>query len=50
MARVDKHFAISGLTGDGCKPLTYAIMDHLEQHRREAHDVDAGDETEDSED
>ncbi|HQR04277.1 MAG: GTPase ObgE [Proteobacteria bacterium] len=31
---VERHFVISGLTGDGCKPLTYAIMDYLEQHPR----------------
>jgi GTP-binding protein len=30
---VDRHFVISGLTGDGCKPLMFAIMDHLEAHR-----------------
>ena len=27
---VDKHFVISAISGDGCKPLTYAIMEHLE--------------------
>lgn len=27
---VEKHFAISAISGDGCKPLTYAIMEHLE--------------------
>ena len=37
---VDKHFVISGLTGDGCKPLTYAVMDHIEQHRAEFGDVE----------
>jgi GTP-binding protein len=26
-------FAISALTAEGCKELTYAIMEHLEQHR-----------------
>ena len=26
-------FAISALTAEGCKDLTYAIMEHLEQHR-----------------
>jgi len=26
-------FAISALTAEGCKQLTYAIMEHLEQHR-----------------
>ena len=28
--QVDKHFVISAISGDGCKPLTYAIMEHLE--------------------
>lgn len=28
----DKYFIISALTGEGCKPLTYAIMDYLEQN------------------
>lgn len=27
----DKYFIISALTGEGCKQLTYAIMDYLEQ-------------------
>ena len=26
-----RHFAISAINGDGCKELTYAIMEHLEQ-------------------
>ena len=43
---VERCFTISGLTGDGCKALTYAIMEHLEKHQREA----VSDETEDSED
>ena len=30
-----KSFIISALTGDGCKELTYAIMEHLEQCRTE---------------
>jgi GTP-binding protein len=46
---VDRCFTISGLTGDGCKSLTYAIMDHVEQHQRETLVEDASDETEDSE-
>ena len=29
-----KSFIISALTGEGCKALTYAIMEHLEQHGR----------------
>ena len=36
---VDRHFVISGLTGDGCKALTYAVMDHIEQHKAEFGDV-----------
>jgi GTP-binding protein len=28
----DRYFIISALTGEGCKPLTYAIMDYLEQN------------------
>ncbi|CAG4883754.1 GTPase involved in cell partioning and DNA repair [Georgfuchsia toluolica] len=43
---VERCFTISGLTGDGCKPLTYAIMEHLEKHQRET----VSDETENSED
>ena len=27
-----KYFIISALTGEGCKLLTYAIMDYLEQN------------------
>ena len=47
--KVDRCFTISGLTGDGCKPLTYAIMDHVDQHQREVLG-DPGDETEDNQD
>ena len=47
--KVEQYFVISGINGDGCKPLTYAIMGHVEQHQREALS-DAGDETEDNED
>jgi len=28
----DKSFIISALTGEGCRELTYAVMDHLERH------------------
>jgi GTP-binding protein len=28
----DKYFMISALTGEGCRQLTYEIMDYLEQH------------------
>ncbi len=27
----DRHFAISAINGEGCKTLTYAIMEHLQQ-------------------
>ncbi|MCX7628122.1 MAG: GTPase ObgE [Methylophilaceae bacterium] len=27
------HFAISALSGEGCRALTYAIMDYLDQHK-----------------
>ena len=30
-----RHFAISAINGNGCKELTYAIMEHLEQAARE---------------
>ncbi len=30
-----RHFAISAINGDGCKALTYAIMEHLEQVAKE---------------
>ena len=30
----DRCFMISAITGEGCKELTYAIMEHLEQNRR----------------
>ena len=29
-----RHFAISAINGDGCKELTYAIMEHLEADRQ----------------
>ena len=36
----DRHFVISAINGEGCKELTYAIMDHLlamnEQERQAA--------------
>jgi GTPase len=38
----ERHFAISAINGDGCKELTYAIMEHLDQTaRQEAEDVAA---------
>ena len=27
----DRHFAISAINGEGCKELTYAIMEHLQE-------------------
>jgi GTP-binding protein len=30
-----KSFIISALTGEGCRELTYAVMEHLEQHKSE---------------
>ena len=32
-----KTFIISALTGEGCRELTYAIMDHLDEQRRVEH-------------
>jgi len=32
--QVERHFAVSAINGDGCRELTFAIMDHLERHRR----------------
>jgi len=31
---VERHFTISAINGEGCRELTFAIMDHLERHRR----------------
>jgi GTP-binding protein len=31
-----KHFVISGISGEGCREVTFAIMDHLEQLRKAA--------------
>jgi GTPase len=30
-----KVFSVSALTGEGCQPLTYQVMDHIEQGQRE---------------
>jgi GTP-binding protein len=27
----DRHFAISAINGEGCKELSYAIMEHLQE-------------------
>mgnify|MGYP003551614639 FL=1 len=32
--KVEKVFSISAINGAGCRELTFAIMDHIEQHRR----------------
>ncbi len=36
----DKYFMISALTGEGCRQLTYEIMDYLEQHLPSTYDND----------
>ncbi len=33
---VEKHFAISAISGEGCPALTYAIMEHVDKTRLEA--------------
>jgi GTPase len=30
-----RHFVISAVNGEGCRELTFAIMDHIEKHREE---------------
>ncbi len=35
-APVERHFAISALTGAGCRELTFAVMEQLERQAREA--------------
>lgn len=42
----DKSFVISALTGAGCKELTFAIMDHLDQNKEAFTATDAKDATE----
>ena len=32
--RVERHFAISAINGDGCRELVFAIMEHLDRHAR----------------
>jgi len=34
LPRPKKSFIISALTGEGCRALTYAIMEHLQHHAR----------------
>jgi GTP-binding protein len=36
-----RHFAISAINGDGCKELTYAIMEYLEQTAKQEQAADA---------
>jgi GTP-binding protein len=31
--KVERHFTISAINNEGCRELTYAIMDHVEAHR-----------------
>ncbi len=40
-----RSFIISALTGEGCIPLTYAIMEHLKQNRVEPEDAEADSES-----
>lgn len=35
---VEKTFSISAINGTGCRELTFAIMDHVEQHKRNVED------------
>ena len=32
--KVERHFAISAISGDGCRELVFAIMEHLDRHAR----------------
>jgi GTP-binding protein len=32
---VEKYFAIAAINGDGCREVTFAVMDYLELHRRQ---------------
>jgi GTP-binding protein len=43
---VEKHFVISAINGAGCRELTFAIMDHLDQHKRHEQDEAEANETE----
>jgi len=45
VAAPEKSFIISALTGEGCRALTYAIMEHLQHHAR-AEPVEAAEDTE----
>jgi len=43
-AAAERHFVVSAIDGGGCRDLTFAIMAHIEQHRRTRPEAD---ETED---
>ncbi len=34
--KVERHFVISAIAGEGCREVTFAVMDYLEQHRSHA--------------
>lgn len=34
--QAERHFVISGISGEGCREVCFAIMDHLEQRRHDA--------------
>ena len=38
--QVERHFTISAINGDGCRELTFAIMDHLERHKLPVEELD----------
>lgn len=40
--RVDRHFVISAMNGDGCKELIHAIQDHIDAHRPKPDSADDG--------
>lgn len=39
--RPSKHFVISGISGDGCREVNFAIMDHVDQVKRQEFDTQA---------
>lgn len=43
----DRHFSISAINGDGCRELTFAIMEHLEEAARQEA-IDAADNAQES--
>ena len=36
----EPHFVIAGISGEGCRELIYAIMDHVEKTRDAAEDLE----------